>query len=353
MIYFLTPDEARPSGGIRQIYLMVDLLCELGYETSVFHGTPEFRCTWFENRTPVVAKPFLRLERGDLLVVPEYDGARKRERCKDAAVVVFNQGHFQTFVNAGFTDSWPGAYPGWPNAKAVLATSEAVRAFMSVALRAPLPVHTTRVVVDVARFVPGPKRKLIALMTRKRRHEAEAVVQLIYRCGLQGWDVVTIDQMTHSEVAGVLSEAAIFLSFSAGEGFGLPPAEAMAAGCFVIGYTGDGGREYMNAEWCSPIADQDIVSYALEVARVARWWDDDASAVQHAADKGRDFVRRTYARENLRADLSSAFAQLTATGSDALQPSAVSITHWSVPIGPRGALVRAKGRVVRSLRPAK
>src|SRR6478672_2029594 len=102
MIYFLTPDEARPSGGIRQIYLMVDLLCELGYEASVFHGTPGFRCSWFDNTTPVVAKPFLRLERGDVLVVPEYDGARKRERCADSAVVVFNQGHFQTFVNAGF-----------------------------------------------------------------------------------------------------------------------------------------------------------------------------------------------------------------------------------------------------------
>ncbi len=350
MIYFLTPDEARPSGGIRQIYLMVDLLCELGYEASVFHGTPGFRCTWFENSTPVVAKPFFGLERGDLLVVPEYDGARKRERCADAAVVVFNQGHFQTFVNVGFTDSWPGAYPGWPNAKAVLVTSAAVRAFMAVALREPLPVHTTRVVVDIARFVPGRKRKLIALMTRKRRHEAEGVVQLIYRCGLPGWDVVTIDQMTHAEVAGVLSEAAIFLSFSAGEGFGLPPAEAMAAGCYVVGYTGDGGREYMNPEWCSPIADQDIVSFALEVARVARWWEEDPGAVQRVADDGRDFVRRTYARENLRDDLASAFAQLTAPGSDALQPSAVSVTHWSVPIGPRGALVRARGRVARSLR---
>ena len=154
MIYFLTPDEARPSGGIRQIYLMVDLLCELGYEASVFHGTPGFRCSWFDNSTPVVAEPFLGLERGDLLVVPEYDGARKYERCRDAAVVHLNQNHFRTFINAGFHDSWPGDYPGWPNAKAVLATSEAVRRFISAALRAPLPVHSTRVVVDSERFAP-------------------------------------------------------------------------------------------------------------------------------------------------------------------------------------------------------
>jgi hypothetical protein len=353
MIYFLTPDEQRPSGGIRQIYLMVDVLCELGYEASVFHGAPGFRCGWFENTTPVVAKPFLGLERGDVLVVPEYDGARKYERCRDAAVVHLNQNHFRTFINAGFDDSWTGDYPGWPNAKAVLVTSEAVRRFISAALRAPLPVHSARVVVDSERFLPGRKRKLVALMPRKRRHEAEAVVQLVYRGGFEGWEVVVIDKLSHGAVAEVLSEAAIFLSFSSEEGFGLPPAEAMAAGCYVIGYTGDGGREFMDPSWCSPIGDEDIVAMAQETRRVASDWDRDAAAVRARASHGRDFVSRTYTREGLRTDLATAFEQLTAPGSGALQPSAVSVTHWSVPIGPRGTLVRAKGRVARTLRNAR
>ncbi|HEV7527159.1 MAG TPA: glycosyltransferase [Acidimicrobiia bacterium] len=332
---------------------MVDLLCELGYEASVFHGTPGFRCSWFDNTTPVVAKPFLELEPGDLLVVPEYDGARKYERCRDAAVVHLNQNHFRTFINAGFDDSWPGAYPGWPNAKAVLVTSEAVGRFISAALRAPLPVYPTRVVVDSDRFLPGRKRKLVALMPRKRRHEAEAAVQLIYRGGLAGWEVAVIDKMSHGAVADVLSEAAIFLSFSSEEGFGLPPAEAMAAGCYVIGYTGDGGREFMDPSWCSPIGDEDIVAIAQETLRVANDWDRDAAAVQARATQGREFVSRRYTREGLREDLATAFEQLAAPGSDARQPSAVSVTHWSVPIGPRGTLVRAKGRVARSLRNAR
>jgi hypothetical protein len=350
MIYFLTPDEARPSGGIRQIYLMVDLLCELGYEASVFHGTPGFRCDWFDNHTPVVGRPFLELERGDLLVVPEYDGARKHVRCRDAAVVQLNQNHFRTFINSGFKDSWPGDYPGWPNAKAVIVTSEAVRRFVAAALRAPLPVHSARVVVDSERFAPSPKRKVVAVMPRKRRHEAEAVVQLMYRGGLRGWETAVIDNMSHAAVADVLSQAAIFLSFSSAEGFGLPPAEAMAAGCYVIGYTGDGGREFMDPTWCSPIGDEDIVAFAQETLRVAAAWDNDAAAVQEMASKGRDFVARTYSRDGLRDDLATAFEQLTAANSDARQPSAVSVTHWSVPIGPRGALVRARGRVSRSLR---
>src|SRR5690349_22225347 len=98
LIYFLAPDENRPSGGIRQIYLMVDLLRELGYDAAIFHGEPGFRCTWFSNDTPVVSQPFLRLERGDLFVIPEYGGGRERPRCADARVVVLNQNHFRTFI---------------------------------------------------------------------------------------------------------------------------------------------------------------------------------------------------------------------------------------------------------------
>jgi Glycosyl transferases group 1 len=349
LIYFLAPDEPRPSGGIRQIYLMVDLLCDLGYDATVFHGDPGFRCNWFENGTPVVARPFLRLESGDILVVPEYAGARARERCADAAVVIFNQNHFRTFINVGYEDHGESAYPGWPNAKAVLYTSEAIHRFLSVAVRGALPMHRTRVAVDTSAFVPREKRNLVALMRRKRHVEGEAVMQLVRRGNVGGWDVAPIEQMDQSTVARVLGEAAIFLSFSSEEGFGLPPAEAMAAGCYVVGYTGDGGREFMDASWCSPIDDQDIVAFAAEVARVMRQWNDDPDAVRRVAARGREFVTDTYTRENLRSDLAAAFSALTAPGSEALQTVPVDVTHWSVPVGPRGSLIRVGRQAVRKL----
>ena len=171
MIYFLAPDEARPSGGIRQAYLMVDVLVELGYEASIFHGTPGFRCTWFENSTPVVAKPFLELERGDILVVPEYDGcpqARALRATRRSSQL--NQNHFRTFINSGFEDSWAGDYPGWPNAKAVLVTSRGdATVHGSRRLRGPLPCTRRGWSSTALDSSPDPKRKLIALMPRKRR----------------------------------------------------------------------------------------------------------------------------------------------------------------------------------------
>src|SRR4051794_35770494 len=208
MIYFLTPDERRPSGGIRQIYLMVDLLCDLGYEARVFHGDPGFRCTWFANETPIVARSTLQLETGDVLVIPEYSGGRGRERCGDAHVVVFNQNHFRTFNNLGYDGGGAGAYPGWPNAKAALYTSEAIREFLAIAVQGRLPLYRTRVVVDVDAFLPRPKRKLIALMRRKRHAEGEAVVQLVRRSGVTDWEFAAIDRLDQHAVAALLGEAA-------------------------------------------------------------------------------------------------------------------------------------------------
>ena len=82
---------------------------------------------------------------------------------------------------------------------AVLVTSEAVRRFTTAALRAPLPMHTVRVIVEDPGGESVPKRRVIAVMPRKRRHEAEAVVQLIRRIGPAGWDIAVIDKMSHAE----------------------------------------------------------------------------------------------------------------------------------------------------------
>jgi hypothetical protein len=94
------------------------------------------------------------------------------------------------------------------------------------------------------------KQRQIAYMPRKRPAEI-ALLQALFR-GLYPehaevpW--VEIHDMTRHEVAKVLAESLIFASLSKDEGLGLPPLEAMAAGCLVCGYDGAGGTEYATPE---------------------------------------------------------------------------------------------------------
>ena len=71
--------------------------------------------------------------------------------------------------------------------------------------------------------------------------------------------------MTEQEVIETLKQSKIFLSFSELEGWGLPPIEAGLTGNKVIGYTGEGGKEY----WCQPIFSEimmgDIKSFVNEI----------------------------------------------------------------------------------------
>ena len=54
-----------------------------------------------------------------------------------------------------------------------------------------------------------------------------------------------INGLPQEEVAVILKKSLVFLAFGHPEGFGLPLAEAAASGCYVIGYSGLGGRELL------------------------------------------------------------------------------------------------------------
>ena len=107
-----------------------------------------------------------------------------------------------------------------------------------------VPVIHNAIPLDV--FKPAKKKLQIAYMPRKRPFELDFIRNLFNRLYGQYKQVpwVCIDKMDETEVAEVLGESAIFLSTSLYEGFGLPPLEAMACGCIVVGFHGYGGLEY-------------------------------------------------------------------------------------------------------------
>jgi glycosyltransferase involved in cell wall biosynthesis len=104
----------------------------------------------------------------------------------------------------------------------------------------------------------------------------------------------------------------IFLSFSEREGFGLPPAEAMASGCFVVGFTGMGGRDYFDPEYSSPVLENDILGYARAAEEAMRRYDSDPESLAKAGLVASERVVGRYHDSGLREDLLELYRPLLA-----------------------------------------
>ena len=119
---------------------------------------------------------------------------------------------------------------------------------------------------------------------------------LFERNKLKEWIFVPIDGLPEKEVAEILKESALFMSFSKAEGLGLPPLEAMACGCIVIGYHGQGGQEFLKEPYAYPINESEIVEFAKTVERIALDYDAHPEKYVEQGRLASDFIHTTYSQ---------------------------------------------------------
>ena len=86
-------------------------------------------------------------------------------------------------------------------------------------------------------------------MPRKLPLHSYLVVNYLRNYLPKKWKLEPINNLNEQQTFVKLKKSKIFLSFSFLEGLGMPPLEAGIAGNKVIGYTGEGGKEY----WKEPI----------------------------------------------------------------------------------------------------
>lgn len=157
----------------------------------------------------------------------------------------------------------------------------------------------------------------IAYMPRKRPADAAALKTLFHALFPQHAQVpwVEINNMTRPQVAQALAQSCVFASLSRDEGLGLPPLEAMAAGCVVCGFDGGGGKEYAtpaNGYW---VAEGDMEGFARALHAALTLDADAQNAIVIAAQA----TAAAYSEANFDRELASAWQHLLGHQAQAYQ----------------------------------
>lgn len=296
MIYLYSPDDNRPNGGIRKIYAHADVLNANGLEAAVVHLQPGFRCSWFENDTRVVYAPSVRPEAKDFIVAAEVFGPEVARTAPGIRKVIFNQNCYNTFLHYPIAKHARETPYLHPDIVAAITVSDDGVAYLAHAFPN-LRILKIRPGVDPKLFHgQAPKKRQIAFMPRRQLEDARQVFNILkFRDALGDFDIVEISGLSHEEAARALRESAFFFSFSGIEGFGLPPAEAMASGCITLGYHGRGGREFFRPEFSWPVEFGDIKNYAQTAERLLAQYAADPAPLLEKAAAAEAFIHAHYA----------------------------------------------------------
>ena len=241
----------------------------------------------------------------DVLVVPDYTLKWAASRGVGLAKVAMVQG-------------MEPLYMGWPSDgsnlhkdfQATITTSQACldAAFM-MGLPDPKPVRLS--VAQPGLRYQAKKSRKIAYMPRKMPYLSRAVVAALSGLAeMEGYEFVAIDRMHPEEVSNVLADSLVFLSFVGLEGFGLPAAEAMLAGCLVIGFVGVGGAEFFTPQTGVVVSDGDAVKMVAAVRATLKEYESDPRRLDSLRNYASRYIETTYTEAAFRQSVVAAFGEI-------------------------------------------
>lgn len=346
-VYYLCPDSDKPIGGIRKIYRHVDILNNAGIKAYVLHHQDGFSCAWFSHGTSIMTTNRADINEYDYLVIPEVyvhlmlpvlttERSSYQQRIKNSIKslgksfrkarqnhafrkllelpcnkVIFNQNCYYTF--SGYPDplsTYKNPYKE-QTIRALITVSEDSENYLRYALPR-LPIYRIHNAIDPAHFYfESNKSKQACYMPRKNLGDSQQVISLLQlNAALKDFSVVAIDNMSEADVAKTMRESLIFLSFGYPEGFSLPPAEAMACGCIVIGYHGGGGKEFFHKDFSYPIEVGDIVGFSKTVQDVIQALEYDQEQYKSMGFSASEYIHKHYSQDIERSEVVSSWEEI-------------------------------------------
>lgn len=337
-IYIVCPEIKVPTGGVKQLYKLAETLSRNNMDVSLVHGKKGFRINWFETDVSIEYFPFLFHKinkltrkkkakyifkdffklllmdkslpgRDAVIIYPEVYGPDVHTLLENR-YIVYNQNCYYTFNLFPFMQKKEVDTYSSSRFRGFLTVSQDSANYLSQAFpdkkieRIGLGLHPVFSYSD-------KKEKIIAFMPRKLKEDVNQIYQILSDYPeLKEWKWMPIDNKTEEQVAELLKKSALFLSFNFNEGFGLPPVEAMACGCYVIGYAGNAGTEYFLPEFSSRVADRNILEFADKIKEKVTEFNQNPLSLINQGKKASDFVRSSYTLQREEADSLKAIKNL-------------------------------------------
>lgn len=255
LVYFC-PAISWPLGGVKVITQHSQLINSeklSGFSSEIFFpDDPDFHLDWFKNNAKIKREPKFNREQ-DIIIIPEIWAL------KYGSILIDNKINYAIFVQNGyyiFNEIYKGHLPSllelkriYNSASFILSVSDDTSACIQEAFEIPKEsIYKVKPTINCSIFRPkkGKKKNIISYMPRKLSLHADWIINQLTINPQMNWEVLPIDGADEETVAKALSTSKIFLSFSDREGFSMPPLEASLCGNSVIGYTGEGAKEYWN-----------------------------------------------------------------------------------------------------------
>ncbi len=272
-IIYLCPNSNAPCGGVKVIYRHSEMLTRAGFSSFVYHPyDPNFRCSWFKNEVQLWKVGTFNKET-DFIIVPEAWAESFGQQCVNAGLkfAIFVQNGYFIRPPTGSADvSAKVSSSVYAAADLIMSISDDTTAMVSLSYPSMSSEKLVRLLPNVGDIFDGTldyskKELLITYMPRKLKEHSELFCFLLRQNLPETWSLLPIEGLSEIEVAKLLSRSSIFLSFCDMEGCPLPPLEAAFSGNIVVGYTGQGAKEYFRPPVFREINNGDFRHFATTV----------------------------------------------------------------------------------------
>jgi glycosyltransferase involved in cell wall biosynthesis len=148
-------------------------------------------------------------------------------------------------------------------------------------------------------------------MPRRNADDGLQVLSILaFRGALRDYEIIEIDGLDENGAAALFRRC---LVPGYQEGFGRPAAAAMACGAAVVGYHGNGGREFFRPEFANPLATGDVREFAQELEKILKLHEEHPHELRERRSRAAEFIRQSYSPDIEETELLSAWWEILST----------------------------------------